>query len=73
MKKKFIYNVAGYIFEDTEAFGKAWKTAKEKATALHCAIYRTVHKDETERREVFFKAGCFNNVKYATSDSVMIF
>jgi len=73
MKKMFIYDVAGYTFEDTEAFGKAWKAAKEKATALHCAIYRTVRKDETERREVFYKAGCFNNVKYADIREVMIF
>jgi len=73
MEKKFIYDVAGYTFEDTEAFGKAWKAAKEKATTLHCAIYRTVRKGETERREVFFNGGCFNNVKYATSNNVMIF
>ena len=73
MKKIFIYDVAGYTFEDTEAFGKAWKAAKEKATALHCAIYRTVRKGETERREVFFKGGCFNDVKYADVREVMIF
>ena len=73
MKKIFIYDVAGYTFEDTEAFGKAWKAAKEKATALHCAIYRTVRKGETEHREVFFKGGCFNDVKYADVREVMIF
>ena len=73
MKKMFIYDVAGYTFEDIEAFGKAWKAAKEKATALHCAIYRTVRKGETERREVFFKGGCFNDVKYADIHEVMIF
>lgn len=73
MEKKFIYDVAGNLYEDTEAFGTGWKAAKEKAIALHCAIYRTVCKGETEHREVFFKGGCFNNVKYATSDNVMIF
>ena len=73
MKKMFIYDVAGYTFEDTEAFGKAWKAAKEKATTLHCAIYRTVRKGEAERQEVFFKAGCFNDVKYADIREVMIF
>lgn len=73
MEKMFIYDVAGYTFEDTEAFGKAWKAAKEKAATLHCAIYRTVRKGETERREVYFKAGCFNNVKYADIHEVMIF
>jgi len=73
MEKKFIYNVAGYTFEDTEAFGNAWRAAKEKATALHCAIYRTTRKGETERREVFIKAGCFNNIEYVTSREVKIF
>ena len=73
MKKMFIYDVAGWLFCDTEAFGDGWKAAKAKATALHCAIYRTVCKGETERQEVFFKGGCFNNVKYATSENVMIF
>ena len=73
MEKKFIYDVAGNLFEDTEAFGKAWKAAKEKAAALHCAIYRTVRKGEKENREVFYKAGCFNDVKYATIHEVMIF
>jgi len=73
MKKMFVYDVAGWLFWDIEAFGAGWKAAKEKATILHCAIYRTVYNGETERKEVFFKGGCFNNVKYATSDNVMIF
>ena len=73
MKKKYIYDVAGWLFWDIEAFGGGWKAAKAKATILHCAIYRTVYNGETERREVFFKGGCFNNVKYATSENVMIF
>ena len=73
MKKMFIYDVAGQQFCDTEAFGEGWKAAKEKAAALHCAIYRTVRKGETERREVFYKGGCFNDVKYANVREVMIF
>ena len=73
MKKMFTYDVGGWLFWDTEAFGNGWKAAKEKATVLHSAIYRTVYNGETERREVYFKAGCFNDVKYATPDSVMIF
>ena len=73
MEKKFIYEVAGYTFEDTEAFGEGWKAAKEKATALHWAIYRTVRKGKTERREVYFKGGCFNSIKYATPGNIMIF
>ena len=73
MEKMFIYDVGGWLFWDIEAFGNGWKAAKEKAPALHCAIYRTTRKGETERHEVFLKGGCFNNVKYATPDSIMIF
>ena len=73
MEKKFIYDVAGNLFEDTEAFGEAWKAAKEKATALHCAIYRTVRKGETEHREVYFTAGCFNDVRFTATHEIKIF
>lgn len=71
--KKFVYDVAGFEFEDTEAFGKAWKEAKALAIEKHAAIYRTVIKDERETREVYYKGGCFNTVKFATPDNVMIF
>lgn len=70
--KKFIYDVAGFEFEDTEAFGKAWKQAKVKATELHAAIYRTVIKGEIERREVYYKGGCFNSIRFATEDNVKV-
>ena len=73
MEKKFIYDVAGYTFEDTEAFGKAWKAAKEKAAELHCAIYRTVRKGEKESREVYFTAGCFNDVRFTAMHEIKIF
>lgn len=73
METKFIYDVAGNLFEDTEAFGEAWKAAKEKATELHCAIYRTVRKGEAERREVYFTAGCFNDVQFTATHEIKIF
>ena len=54
--KKFVYEVAGIQFEDTEAFGKAWREAKALATEKHAAIYRNVISD---RREVYTTGGCF--------------
>ena len=68
--KTFIYKVAGFEFPDTEAFGDGWKAAKAKATELHAPIYRTVRE---EREEVYYKGGCFNSIKFATPDSVMVF
>lgn len=68
--KKFIYDVAGVKFEDTEAFGKAWKEAKALAKEKHVAIYRTVIE---ERHEVYYKGGIFNSTKYATAENVEIF
>lgn len=70
--KKFVYDVAGFEFEDTEAFGKAWREAKAKAAELHAAIYRTVIKTE-ERHEVFTAAGCFLSTDYARPDDVLVF
>ena len=71
--KKFVYQVAGYEFVDTEAFGKAWKEAKAKAAELHTAIYRLVIKGEQVRQEVYYKAGCFNSIEFATADNMAIF
>lgn len=71
--KRFIYDVAGFEFEDTEAFGSAWKQARALATEKHCAIYRTVVKGEREKREVLYKGGCFNTIEFATPDNVLIF
>lgn len=72
--KKFIYDVAGFEFVDTEAFGTAWRQAKAKATELHAAIYRQVIKNDNEpRMEVYYKGGCFNSIEFATPDNVKIF
>lgn len=71
--KKFVYQVAGFEFVDTEAFGKAWRDAKAKATELHCAIYRLYIKGEKVYQEVYYKAGCFNSIEFATVDNVKVF
>lgn len=73
MAKKFVYQVAGFEWEDTEAFGKAWRQAKAKATELHAAVYRLVIKGEDVRQEVYYKGGCFNSIKFATPENVKIF
>lgn len=71
--KKFIYDVAGFEFEDTEAFGDAWKNAKDLATKKHVAIYRTVINGEKETREIYVKAGCFLPISLVMLKNVMIF
>ena len=73
MKKVFKYEVGTHSFEDETAFGTAWKQAKEKATELHCAIYREVVQDKEIRREAYVKGGCFLNTKYVNSNNIMIF
>jgi hypothetical protein len=73
MAKKFVYQVAGFEFVDSVAFGEAWKEAKAKATELHTAVYRLVIKGEDVKQEVYYKGGCFNSIKFATADNVMVF
>lgn len=73
MAKKFVYQVAGFEFVDSVAFGKAWKEAKAKATELHTAVYRLVINGGGVKQEVYYKGGCFNSIKFATNDNVMIF
>ncbi len=71
--KKFVYQVAGFEWVDTEAFGAAWKQAKAKAAELHAAVYRLVIKGEDVQQEVYYKGGCFNSIQFATADNVKIF
>ena len=71
--KKFVYQVAGFEFTDTVAFGEAWKEAKRIAKIHHTAIYRLVVKGETVRQEVYYKSGCFNSVEFATADNIETF
>ena len=61
--KKFVYQVAGFEWTDTEAFGTAWKQAKEKAAKLDKTIYRLVIKNGQVRQEYFTTGGCFLPVK----------
>jgi hypothetical protein len=71
--KKFVYQVAGLEFVDTEAFGVAWKLAKAAASQFHVPVFRLVIKGEQVRQEVYYKAGCFNSIKFATKENVKIF
>ncbi len=71
--KKFVYQVAGWEFVDTVAFGEAWKEAKFKAAQLHQPIYRLVIEGEKVREEVYVKAGCFLSTSLAMVKNVLIF
>jgi len=71
--KQFIYDVMGFEFMDTEAFGKGWQEAKTKAAELHSPIYRTVVKGDTVRYEAFYKGGVFNDVRFIKEDNLYIF
>jgi len=71
--KKFVYQVKGFEFVDTNAFGKAWQDAKAKAAELHCPIFRLVIKDGKVRQEVYYNGGLFNSVEFTREDNVKIF
>ena len=71
--KQFIYQVKGFEFVDTDAFGKAWQDAKAKATELHCPIFREVIKGESVKRQVYYSGGCFNSVEFMREDNVKVF
>lgn len=71
--KKFVYQVQGYEFTDTEAFGAAWHEAKAKAWELHTAIYRLVIDGEKVRQEAYAKGGCFLPVGLVTMKNIMLF
>lgn len=63
MTKKFVYQVAGFEWVDTEPFGWAWREAKSKATELNVKIYRMVIKGDKIRQEYFADGDCFLPVK----------
>jgi len=71
--KKFVYQVDGFEFVDTVAFGEAWKEAKQEAAALHAPIYRLVIEDGKVREEVYVKSGCFLRSDLARRENVAIF
>ena len=70
--KQFIYMVGTERWTDTEAWGEAWRTAKEYAQQIHSPIYRDVIKNGDRRLEVFYKAGLFNDVRFARYDNIKI-
>ena len=71
--KKFVYQVAGFEYVDSEAFGTAWRQAKTKAAELHTAIYRLIIKGDDFRQEVFTTGGCFLFADRVQADWVMVF
>lgn len=71
--KKFVYQVNGYEFCGAEAFGDAWREAKEKAAELNAPIFRLVIKGEDVRQEYFAKGGVFLNVKFYSPEKVQNF
>lgn len=72
--KKFIYQVAGYEFSDTVAFGKAWQDAKAMATETGSPIGRLVVKDgDIIRREFYAKGGCFLSMEFYSEDRLAKF
>lgn len=72
--KKFVYQVKGYEWADTEAWGTAWEKAKAKATELHAPVFRLVIKNGDVREEVYYKGGVFNTTKSMGDGSrVMVF
>lgn len=73
MDKLFVYNVNGTVLEDTEAFGKAWKRAKEIATEEHVGIERQVVCGDSISNEFYAKGGCFLNERFYSAEKVKIF
>lgn len=71
--KTFIYQVCGFEFTDSVAFGEAWREAKMKAAASNAAIYRLIINGESVKQEVYTKAGCFLSTKYVQPEQVLIF
>ena len=71
--KKFVYQVKGFEFVDSTAFGTAWEQAKTKAIELHCPIFRLVIEGESVKQQVFYKGGLFNSIEYMREDNVKVF
>lgn len=70
--KIFIYRVGAYSWTDNEAWGEAWRLAKQYATLLHTAIYRDVIKDNKLRQQVYYAGGGFNSIEFIREDNVKI-
>lgn len=53
MEKMFVYSVNGSTFEDTVAFGEAWKKAQVQAIEEHTYITRQVIYGNDIRNEIY--------------------
>lgn len=76
MTKLYIYDVNGDQFEDTEAFGDAWRKAKATAMAEHCGIRRTDIAGDTIKYLIYVKAGdggIFLDERYCDPEDMKIF
>ena len=63
MAKKFCYVVNNKTFTDSKPFDRAWKEAKEEATATHSIIHRlVVESDGNVKEQVFVSSGVFLNI-----------
>lgn len=76
MKDLFIYDVNGEQFEDTIAFGDAWKKAKAAATTEHCGIRRADIRGDKVKYLIYVKAGdggVFLDERYCGLEDMKIF
>lgn len=70
--KMFVYFVEGKVWEDFEAWGKAWKAAKDYAIQQHGVIFRDVVRADKVKHEVYYKAGIFNSIEFMREDNVKV-
>ena len=64
-KKYFVYEVSGMEKESAEAFGEAFRWAKNMSAKTGDEIWRTCYvNEETNRIEFYAKGGCFLNIKF---------
>ena len=73
MAKKFVYQVAGHEWVDSEAFGAGWREAKAYAKEIHAAVYRLVFREDEPVQEVFMVGGLFLRVDLAKKEYIMVF
>lgn len=71
--KKFIYNVNGVNYNDTQAFGDAWRKAFSVAKSTNSKIIRNVITDDEARVEFFAKGGVFLNMRFYEESKVYKF
>ena len=72
MSKLFVYCVNGSTFEDTTAFGQAWKQAQKMASEEHTFITRQVIYGTVIRNDYYAK-GIFLDEKFIDECPPFIF